>query len=167
MYDVSVEQIVKVKPPVYSIVFKIVMIIACVLAVTTIPSTYGVGVFLLAAAVVITVIVFKYYNAEYEYSLVEGELTVDKIMARSFRRRCGVYVVSRAVLVAPQNSQDALRMEHKKLRSMDSTPADGTDGNVVLYLYNKENELVKIMLKPDERMTEALKQVSPKEANKL
>ena len=45
MYDVSVEQIVKVKPPVYSIVFKIVMIIACVLAVTTIPSTYGVGVF--------------------------------------------------------------------------------------------------------------------------
>ena len=39
MFDVAVEQIVKVKPPKISILYKVVLIIACVVAATTIPQT--------------------------------------------------------------------------------------------------------------------------------
>lgn len=86
MNSLPTEQIIKTKAPTSSIIFKTVMIIACILAVTTIPSTYALGILLLAVLVVATVIVFKYYNAEYEYSLVDNDMTVDKIMSRSMRK---------------------------------------------------------------------------------
>jgi len=88
MYNVSTEQIIKVKAPKNALIFKIIMIIACILAVTTIPQTHAFGLLLFAVLVVFTVFVFRYYNAEYEYSLVDGELTVDRIMARTRRKRC-------------------------------------------------------------------------------
>ena len=96
MNNLPTEQIIKTKAPGLSIVFKAVMIIACILAVTTIPQTYALGVILLAILVIATVIVFKYYNAEYEYSLVDNDMTVDKIMSRSMRKRFVVYNIARA-----------------------------------------------------------------------
>ena len=89
MYNVSTEQIIKVKAPKNALIFKIIMIIACILAVTTIPQTHAFGLLLFAVLVVFTVFVFRYYNAEYEYSLVDGELTVDRIMARTIRHLFG------------------------------------------------------------------------------
>ena len=117
MYNVSTEQIIKVKAPKNALIFKIIMIIACILAVTTIPQTHAFGLLLFVVLVVFTVFVFRYYNAEYEYSLVDGEFTVDRIMARTRRKRCGVYDLSKAELVAKTGSQDALRMEHRQLRT--------------------------------------------------
>ena len=164
MNNLPTEQIIKTKAPAVSIVFKFIMIAACILAVTTIPSTYALGVFLLAILVVATVIVFKYYNAEYEYSLVDNDLTVDKIMSRSMRKRCGVFSMSKASVIARAGSQEALRMEHKKLRTYDFTSNENKDGIVVVYTMDSSNEMVKIFLEPDERMTEAMRQVAQKNA---
>ena len=127
MYNVSTEQIIKVKAPKNALIFKIIMIIACILAVTTIPQTHAFGLLLFVVLVVFTVFVFRYYNAEYEYSLVDGELTVDRIMARTRRKRCGVYDLSKAELVAKTGSQDALRMEHRQLRTHDYTSNEGNE----------------------------------------
>lgn len=166
MNSLPTEQIIKTKAPTSSIIFKTVMVIACILAVTTIPSTYALGILLLAVLVVATVIVFKYYNAEYEYSLVDNDMTVDKIMSRSMRKRCGVFSISRATLIAPVGSQDALRMEHKKLRTFDFTANQGMDNVVVMYTLDSSNEMVKILIEPDERMKKAIKEVAPKGAYK-
>lgn len=162
MYDLSVEQIIKVKAPAWSVVIKVAVIAACVLAVTTIPGTYAMGLCILALFVVATVFVFKYFNYEYEYSLVEKELKVDKIISQSFRRNCGVYNIERASLIAPVGSQEALRMEHKQLKPADYTKNDGSDGVYVIYAYNDSNELVKIFMQPDERMLNALREAAPK-----
>lgn len=162
MYNVSVEQIIKTKPPKIALLFKIVMVIVCILAATTIPSTYVLGLMLLVVFVVCTVLLFKYYDAEYEYSLTDGELTVDKIMARTMRRRCGVYSISKAVLAAVPSSQDALRMEYKQLRTSDYTANDGNDGVVVLYAYDTSNEMVRIFIQPDEKMLNAICEAMPK-----
>lgn len=162
MYNVSVEQIIKTKPPKMALLFKIIMVIACILAATTIPSTYVLGLMLLVVFVVCTVLLFKYYDAEYEYSLTDGELTVDKIMARTMRKRCGVYNISKAVLAAAPGSQDALRMEYKQLRTSDYTANDGSDGVVVVYTYDTSNEMVRIFIQPDEKMLGALSEAMPK-----
>lgn len=162
MYNVSVEQIIKTKPPKIALLFKIVMVIACVLAATTIPSTYVLGLMLLIVFIVCTVLLFKYYDAEYEYSLTDGEMTVDKIMARTMRKRCGVYNMNKAVLIALPGSQDALRMEYKQLRTSDYTANDGDEGVVVVYTYDNSNELVRIFIQPDEKMMNALKEAVPK-----
>ena len=39
MFDVAVEQIVKVKPPKTAVVYKALLIIGCIVAATTIPQT--------------------------------------------------------------------------------------------------------------------------------
>ena len=95
---------------------------------------------------------FKYYNAEYEYSLVDNELTVDKIMSRSMRKRCGVYNIARSALIAKPDSQAALGMENKKLRTYNYTSND-TDENIVLvYTMDGSNEMVRLVLEPNEKV---------------
>jgi hypothetical protein len=156
MYSSSTEQIIKTKAPKQAVLFKTVMIIACILALTTIPQTYAVGVLLFAVLVVFTIILFKYYNAEYEYSLVEGELTVDKIMSQSMRRRCGKYNISKSTLMANPESQAALRMEHQNLHTFNYTTGQESENIIVIYTIDENNELVRIFLEPDEKMLEAL-----------
>jgi hypothetical protein len=164
MYSSSTEQIIKTKAPKQAVLFKAVMIIACILALTTIPQTYAVGVLLFAVLVAFTVILFKYYNAEYEYSLVDGELTIDKIMSQSMRRRCGKYNIAKATLVAKPESQAALRMEHQNLHTFNYTAGQESENIVVIYTIDENNELVRLFLEPDEKMLEALVASAPRGA---
>ena len=161
MYNVSTEQIIKVKAPKNAFIFKIIMIIACILAVTTIPQTHAFGLLLFVVLVVFTVFVFRYYNAEYEYSLVDGELTVDRIMARTRRKRCGVYDLSKAELVAKTGSQD-----HRQLRTHDYTSNEGNEA-VVIYTFNVNNEMERLLIEPSESMLEAVKETVPKQSYKV
>jgi hypothetical protein len=167
MYSIAVEQIIKTKASKVSILFKTIMILACIVSLTTIPSTYGFGVILFAILVVFTVLLFKFYNAEYEYSLVEGDLTIDKIMARSLRRRCGVFSITKASLITRQGSQDALRMEYKKLRTSRYTDNSNSEDIVVLYTMDEKNEMVRVFIQPNEKMLTAIKSVANKTAYKV
>ena len=159
MYNITTEQILKTKAPKQAAVFKTVMILACILAVTTIPSTYALGILLTAIFVVFTVILFKYYNAEYEYSLVDGELTIDKIMSQSN--------IAKASMLAKPTCQAALGMEHKKLRTAEYTSNTAPEKTVVLYTMDASNEMVRIILEPDEKMLEALRAGVPKAADRM
>lgn len=166
-YSGSVEQIIKTKPPKTSGLFKAATIIAAILSVTTIPAVGTFGLLLCVFFIAATVVIFKYYNAEYEYSLTDGELTVDKIMSQSWRKRCGTYNIARAELIATVGSQDALRLEHKQLRTSDYTANDGSEGVVVVYAFNSDNEAERFFLQPNERMLEALSEVAPRGAYKV
>lgn len=167
MYNVATEQILKTKAPKQALLFKIVMIAACILAVTTIPQMYAIGVLLTAVLVIFTVILFKYYNAEYEYSLVDNELTVDKIMSRSMRKRCGVYNIAKASLIAKPSSQAALGMEHKRLHTFCYTANEGEENIIVLYTMDGNNEMVRVILEPNEKMLEAIKNCAQKSAYRV
>ena len=169
MYNISVEQIIKVKAPTISLVYKFVAIIACVLAATTIPTTYVFGLGLLIVFIVVTVLLFKYYNAEYEYVMLNGELIVEKIMSQSMRRRCGEYNIGRATLITNPGSQDALRMEYKQLRTDNYSSNDESvkDDIIIIYALNNNNEMVRIIMQPNERMLEAIKEAAPKDAYKV
>ncbi|MFQ8900814.1 MAG: DUF6106 family protein [Lachnospira eligens] len=100
MIEGTVEQIVKVTAPKISIFYRIILVIACLLAATTIVQTGWLGVIVLVIFIFFTVFVFEYYNAEYEYSYVNGSLTIDKIMAKSVRKNVGSFDLTRATLVA-------------------------------------------------------------------
>lgn len=167
MYNVSVEQIIKVKEPKVAAMYKIAAIAACILAATTIPATNVFGLGLLIVFIVVAVLLFKYYDAEYEYVMLDKELTVERIMSRSTRKKCGEYNVSRATLITYPGTQDALRMEHMKLKTEDYTANNGENGVIVMYTYNSENELVRIFLQPDERVLEAIRESAPKTSYKV
>ncbi len=167
MFDIAVEQIVKVKPPKISIVYKAVLIIACIVAATTIPQTLTFGIIVLALFAAATFLVFQYYNAELEYSLVDDTLTIDRIMSKSSRKRCGVYTISRAKLVARADSQDAMRMNHMDVKTTDYSVGASNHDSIVIYAYNEHNELVRIFIYPDAEMLEAIRQTVDKSVYKV
>ena len=165
--DISVEQIIKQKASNNSIIFKVVMIIACILAATTIPSTQSFGFLVLCILIVFTAMLFRHYKIEIEYAIVDNELIVDKITARNSRRRCGRDSLEKAELIAKKDSQAALRMVHKDLRTYDYTSRENEQNIVIMYTYNDHNEMERILLEPNERITERIKEIVPKQCYKL
>ena len=66
MFEGTVEQIVKVTAPKISVLYRVVLVIVCLIAATTIPQTGWFGVLVLVAFIFFTVYVFEHYSAEYE-----------------------------------------------------------------------------------------------------
>jgi len=158
MFEGTVEQIIKVQAPKISILYRILMIVVTIVAATTIPQTGFLGVLLLVVFAFCTVLVFEYYSAEYEYSYVDGNLSVDKIMARSVRRKVGTFDITRATLIAGANSQPALGKAMQKLRTYNCSSGVDDPADIVIYTYECEsNEMVRLFIVPNETLLEALK----------
>ncbi len=117
--------------------------------------------------IVFTAMLFRHYKIEIEYAIVDNELIVDKITARNSRRRCGRYSLEKAELIAKKDSQAALRMAHKDLRTYDYTSRENEQNIVIMYTYNDHNEMERILLEPNERITERIKEIVPKQCYKL
>ena len=148
MIEGTVEQIVKVTAPKISIFYRIILVIACLLAATTI---------VLVVFIFFTVFVFEYYNAEYEYSYVNGNLTIDKIMAKSVRKNVGSFDLTRATLVAKVNSQEALGKARQQLRTYNCSSGVDDPDDIVIYTYdNDSNEMIRLFMLPDDSMKEAI-----------
>ena len=115
------------------------------------------GVIVLVVFIFFTVFVFEYYNAEYEYSYVNGNLTIDKIMAKSVRKNVGSFDLTRATLVAKVNSQEALGKARQQLRTYNCSSGVDDPDDIVIYTYdNDSNEMIRLFMLPDDSMKEAI-----------
>ncbi len=161
MFDISTEQIIKTKPPVRALVYKILLVILCVISAVSVLFIWTIGMLVCAAFVALTVFVFHYYNAEYEYSLIDDELTINRISNKSRMRFCGKFNISKAELVTNLNSQDDLRKQKAILKVLEYTANDDeyTDNIIVIYLDNGKEGQTRLIIQPDERMLNALKKV--------
>lgn len=164
----NVEQLIKVRAPKISWVYRIVLLVACILAATTIPSTGVMGIIILIAFLVVTVLVFEYYNAEYEYSFYDDVLSIDRIMGKTNRKHMGSYAFSRAKMIAYVDSDDAMQLQQKKIHTYDYVGRLSDRQVVVCYVYDDNtNEEVRLYIEPNEKLLEAIKEVVSIEAIKL
>ena len=158
MFEGTVEQIVKVTAPKISVLYRVVLVIVCLIAATTIPQTGWFGVLVLVAFIFFTVYVFEHYSAEYEYSYVDGSISIDKIMAKSVRKKVGTCDLTRAVLVAKVNSQEALGKARQQLRTYNCSSGVDDPDDIVIYTYESEsNEMVRLFMLPNDAMLEAIR----------
>ena len=151
MLDVAIEQILKVKPPAKALFFKVGMILACI--VSALFALYVIGLLSLALLIVGTVLLFQYYDAEYEYTLVEKNLDVDRIMAKSRRKRLGSYNFSKLEIMAPAGHEKLAEYERTDCKVMNYASGYNPEHEYVAYV--KDGELIKLILEPNERMLEA------------
>lgn len=159
MEDINIEQIIKVKQPAKAVFFKVAMILLTIVSIGLIRYLVGYGVVLTACFAVFSVLLFRYYDAEYEYELINNELTIDRIMAKSARRRMGVYDLGRMEIMAPYGSEKIAYKEHQKFKSFDYSSNMEKDNTYVVFAPSS-NEIVRIILEPDERMLKAIKSVA-------
>lgn len=159
MFDISIEQILKVKPPGKAIIIKTLMIIVCIFSAFLV--IYAIGVLTLALMVVFTFFVFQYYNAEYEYSLVDTSLDVDRIMARSRRSRLGTYDFSKMEIMAPAGHAKLETYERMNCRVSNYASGYCPEKEYVVFL-NNNREMIQLILEPNEEMLSAIEKIAPR-----
>lgn len=160
MSDTYVECLVKGKTSILMQVLKVVLIaitIACGLL-----GLMGFIVFLVIAVVAGAAAYFVFLNAdiEYEYLYLDKEITVDKVMAKSTRKRVGTYKVERIEIFAPIKSYHIGDFKNRMVKEFDYSGGEVAEPDNRYVLYYEGGE--KIILSPSREMVNAVRNVAPR-----
>ena len=112
-------------------------------------------VLLLAGLIWLTVRMFRSLFVEYEYDLVNGELTIDKIVSQSSRSTLLSFDLKQVEKFYQFDIESFNRNEYENVffYSYSESPADA----VVLVYPDSDYGRTALVISPDERMFEALK----------
>ena len=140
MSDSYVECLVKAKQPTWAKILKVLLIALTVLS----------------CLVMFVFIIFL----EYEYLYLDKELSVDKIMAKSKRKRVGTYSLDRMEVFAPVYSYHLDNFKNRQVKEKDYSIGEvlQPDGRYAMYYEGGE----KILLSPNEELVKVLKNMAPR-----
>ncbi len=100
-------------------------------------------------------------DVEYEYLFVNGELDVDMVMSKSRRKRVKSIMIPEADLVAPLNSH---RLDYyngnQKMKVIDYSSGNKEHRRFAV-ITRDQNDSCKIIIEPDERMEQMIKNSAP------
>lgn len=104
--------------------------------------------------------VFIMTSVEYEYVLVNGELTVDTVYGKSRRKRAGVFDIKKSEVIAPVKSEYAAVYNNSQIKSFDFTSgADESRAYLMVAPYGAGN--AKVFFEPNEDMINAMRLQAP------
>lgn len=164
MNETYVECLVKRKTPGYMSFFKILLImltvgfvlVGMVFIIALIPAIlFGVAAY------------FVYMNTdlEYEYLYLDRELTVDKVMAKSKRKRAAVYSLDKMEIVAPVKSWHLDNFKNRQTsKNVDYSSGEEKQPDKRFVFYYEGNQ--KVIFEPSEEMVKAMQFVAPRKVFK-
>ena len=119
---------------------------------------------LLIAAIVVGVVsyfIIPGTDLEFEYLFVNGELDIDKIMAKTKRKKVKTLNLQEADLMAPLNSH---RMDYyngnQKLKVLDFSSGDPEHKRYAIIMRDG-GETCKIIIEPDEALAKTMRNCAP------
>ncbi|MBO5279548.1 MAG: hypothetical protein J6B06_08685 [Lachnospiraceae bacterium] len=165
MSDLYSEWIVKKKSPSWAFAAKVALVI--VTAILVLLSMMGFVILLIPAVVVgyLTYRLSMNWDLEYEYTFVKGEIDIDKIMAKSRRKRCAVFNMEQAEIIAPEGAHQLDNYKNTPCKTMDFSSGIAENKKYIMYT-SHNNEMVKVILEPSERMLEDMWNTSPRKVIK-
>ena len=155
------EWIVKRKTPQKVKMIQILLVAVCVLSLVLLVIPY-LGVLAVAVIIFLTYLYFKNNDVEWEYSLVEKTMYVDKIMKKSKRKRMGEYDLTKLEVAAPQESYYIKEYDKRNLKTLDFSSMIPENKKYVMVLMNN-NELIKLIIEPNDRMLKELRDIAPRQ----
>ena len=155
------EWIVKRKTPQKVRIIQTLLVVVCVLSCALLPIPY-VGVLVVAVIIFLTYLYFKNNDVEWEYALVEKSMYVDKIMKKSKRKRMGEYDLTKTEVMAPEGSSYIKEYDNRNLKVVDFSSLIPENKKYVMVILSN-NELVKLVLEPNERMLKELRDIIPRQ----
>ena len=159
MSDTYVECLVKAKQSPVAKFFTILLIVLTVVfgiaMMVFMPAMFialatGVGAYFLN----------MYTDIEYEYLYLDKELTVDKVLAKSKRKRVATYSVDRMEIFAPVKSYHLDNFKNRTVKEKDYSIGEEKQPDLRYVMYYEGGE--KIILSPSEEVVKALKNVAPR-----
>lgn len=160
--DTYVELLIKKKASLGMVALKFLMVFLTV--ILAIAAVLGIGRFvsLIAAVVFAAGTYWIYLNAdvEYEYLYVDRELTVDKVMAKSKRKKVESFDMGRLEILAPMNSHrlDSFRSRQVKTADYSSGVAGQPEVRYAMYYDGSK----KVILEPNQAMVKAIQNIAPR-----
>lgn len=155
------EWIVKRKTPQNVKIIQTLLVIVCVLSCGLLPIPY-VGILAVALIIFLSYLYFKNNDVEWEYVLVEKTMYIDKIMKKSKRKRMGEYDLTKTEVMAPEGSSYIKEYDNRNLKCTDFSSLIPENKKYVLIIMDG-NEMVKLVLEPDERMLKELRDIIPRQ----
>ncbi len=160
MRDVYIEWLVSQKD---NTLFKVLKTICLVLAILCGAMFFlYFNIFLLLGTIALAVLTYfvgLYIYVEYEYIFVDGELTIDRILAKSKRKRMEVLELSKVEIIAPLNSHKLDGFAHRNYREYDYTSKERTRDSHIFVLYYQGGK--KLLLEPSRELAEAFRSQIP------
>lgn len=160
MSDTYVECLVKGKASATAKFLKVILIILIVLFVLSMIITGMVGLFLAVVTGVGLYFVNLYTHVEYEYLYLDKEITVDRVLGQSKRRRMASYTVDRMEIIAPVRSYHLDNYKNRKVKTTDYSSIEDVKADKGYAMYYEGGE--RILLSPSEEMLKAIKNVAPR-----
>ena len=159
MNETYVEWLVKRKTPVYMKLLKFlsIMLAVCFIVIGMLNLVALIIGGLLAAAAY-----FIYLNSdiEYEYLYVDKELSIDKIMAKSRRKKAATFDLGKMEIVAPVKSWhlDQYKNRNDKVTDYSSGEEKQPEKRYLFYYDGKQ----KVIFEPNDEMLKAMQLVAPR-----
>lgn len=159
MNETYVECLIKKKTPAYMTLLKILLIMLTVVFVV-------IGFILIPALLigvafgVISYFVYMNSELEYEYLYVDKELVIDKVMAKSKRKRVAVFHLDQMEIVAPVKSWHLDNFKNRKDKVFDySSGEEKQPDRRYVFFYDGQK---KVIFEPNEAMIKAMQMVAPR-----
>lgn len=160
MSETYVECLVQKKPSAMGQFFKVVLIVLTVI--------FGILTFIgFVPAMIVAVLtgvgayfVNLFTSLEYEYLYLDKELVVDKIMAKSRRKRVATYSVDRMEILAPVKSYHLDNFKNRNVKVKDYSIGEELKPDMRYVMFYEGGE--KIILSPTEEMVKVIRNVAPR-----
>lgn len=161
MSETYVELLVARKPSVLMRFIKMLLImLTVVFALIGFLTPFGVG--MLIAIVLGGCAYFAHMNAEieYEYLYLDRELSIDKVLAKSRRKKAGNYSLEQMEIFAPLNSHRLDSYKNRQMKTVDySSGIAAQPERCYMMVWNGDT---KIILEPNTEMVKAIQSIAPR-----
>lgn len=157
--DAYAEWLVKRKDPVYAVPVKILMIVLCLISIMSALQTV-LGVIFMTLVGVATYFVFINLSVEFEYLVVEGDVSVDRILARSRRKKVINCKKEEIQIVAPSDSYMLKDYEKNGMKVKDCS-SGRPDAKTYSLICQQGAECIKVIFEPNDKILRSLRYSIP------
>ena len=106
--------------------------------------------------------VFPNLDLEFEYVYVNGELDIDKIMAKMKRKRAKSFELSKMEIMAPVKSHRLdYQNQNTKMKVYDFSSGNPSH-KIFAMIIPSDNEICKVLLEPDEELLKNIEKSCPR-----
>ena len=161
MSEAYVECLVKAKPSGLGKFFKYLLYFLTAVLLALMFLTMNVLMFILAvAAGVGAYFVGMYTDLEYEYLYLDKELTVDKVMGKTKRKRVAVYQLERMEIFAPIKSYHLDNFKNRQTKDKDYSIGYEEQPDLRYAMYYEGGE--RLILSPSPELVKIMKNAAPR-----
>lgn len=161
MNETYAEYLIKRKTPAYAYVLNAVMCVITLISVILAFTTGVLAVVLMFVCGFLTYLSFRNTRVEYEYLFVTGQLSIDKILGKSARKKVFECSMEEIQIIAPSDSpvlNDYKTQNQKTLDLSSQTPKARTCTAVV----QSGSSSTRLIFEPNDKMIQCFRQTSPR-----